>query len=98
MKPILLGIVTVGVVIGGMLLIPQTSEYVKEVVEVEKVVEVDSLEVRIAEAQELALASTTAKAQEAYNSVFDSEMKRISDEVKEDYIAEIEETITNPSY
>jgi LPS O-antigen subunit length determinant protein (WzzB/FepE family) len=87
------------VALGILYTVPWTQEYVAErIVEVPTVETVDVLEVRIKEAQNGAQASTTAKAQEAYDKVFKTEMKRIEDEVKADYIAEIEKTISDPSY
>ena len=94
---ILGGIVIVAV--GVLYFVPSTQEFVNErIVEVERVQTVDALEVRINEAREAAMASTTAKAQEAYDKVYEAEMKRVADEVKADYIAEIEKTISDPSY
>lgn len=97
-------IITVGIVvsvIGGILtFLPNstTVKNIKEVVEVEKTVEVDVLENRIKDALDAASASTTAKAQAAYDKVYEQEVKRIEDEVKAAYIAEIESTITDPNY
>ncbi len=91
------GVVAV-VVIGGMAVIRNTEEVFKETIEVEKQVEVNVLDKRIEEALQAAQASTTAKAQAAYDKVIEAEKKRIEDEVKADYIAEIESTITDPSY
>lgn len=75
-----------------------TVNYVRQVVEVEKIVKVDSLETLIKEAKEEAMASTTEKAQEAYDKVFNAEMKLVADRVTEARIAELEATITNPEY
>jgi molecular chaperone DnaK (HSP70) len=91
------GVVAV-LVIGGMTFIPSVSETVNKTIEIEKEVEVDALDKRIKEAVESASASTTEKAQKAYDDVVAKETKRIEDEVKADYIAEIESTITDPSY
>ena len=88
--------------IAAMYIFPSTQEYIVEQVEqaeeVIKVETVDALEARIKTAQEGAHASTTAKAQEAYDKVYKAEMKRIEDGIKADYIAEIEETISDASY
>jgi len=94
MKAILItGVVGLGV-IGGMTLVPNGTEYLKETIEVEKTVEVDALEVRIKDALEAAQASTTQKAQEAYDKVLEAEKKRIEDETKLQYIKEIEESLS----
>lgn len=98
MKAIIVTGVAVLVIIGGMSFIPSVSETVNKTIEVEKEVEVDALEKRINEALEASQASTTEKAQKAYDDVVAKEKKRIEDEVKADYIAEIEATITDPSY
>jgi hypothetical protein len=80
--------------------VPSTQQFVTQTVThvEEKIVETDTLEVRINAAKELAMASTTAKAQAAYDKVMQEEIKRIEDDVKSDYIAEIEATISDPSY
>lgn len=97
MKALLIlgGLVILG--IGGMTLIPSVSETVNKTIEVEKTVEVDALDKRIKEAVESAQASTTEKAQKAYDEVIAKETKRIEDEVKASYIAEIESTISADS-
>lgn len=73
-------------------------KYIKETVEVEKIVEVETLNKRITDAKEQALASTTERAKQAYDKVFNEEMKKVEDSVKEAYIVEIEATITATSY
>lgn len=94
---ILAVLVVVGIVLTGQL--GSVVEVVNErVVEVEKTVEVNVLENRMREALEEAKASTTAKAQEAYDKVVEAETKRIEDAVKAKYIAEIEATISSPDY
>jgi len=100
MKTIIITGLIVSVIGGVLTFLPNTTtvKNIKEVVEVEKTVEVDVLENRIKEALEAASASTTAKAQAAYDKVYEQEVKRIEDEVKAAYIAEIEATITDPSY
>ena len=88
-------------VIGGVLVFSPNSttvQNIKEVVEIEKTIEVNVLENRIKAALEEAGASTTAKAQAAYDKVYEQEVKRIEDEVKAAYIAEIEATITSSEY
>ena len=80
------------VIIGGMILIPNQGEFLKETIEVEK--EINVLDKRVTEAIESAQASTTAKAQAAYDQVIEEEKKRIEDEVKLQYIKEIEETLS----
>jgi uncharacterized membrane protein YhiD involved in acid resistance len=96
---IITGLVVVGVVIFSQLsnVVEVTNE---RIVEVEKTVEVEVnvLENRIQDALEEAKASTTAKAQEAYDKVIEAETKRIEDAVKAKYIAEIEATITSEAY
>jgi LPS O-antigen subunit length determinant protein (WzzB/FepE family) len=86
---ILGGIVIVG--IGVLYAFPSTQEYVVErIVEVPKVETVDALEVRIKEAQEGAQASTTAKAQEAYEEVITKENVRIELEIRKAHRKELE--------
>jgi hypothetical protein len=86
----------------GVVLFSQLSNVVEvtneRIVEVEKTVEVNVLENRIKAALEEASASTTAKAQAAYDKVYDQEVKRVEDEAKAAYIAEIEATITSADY
>lgn len=86
------------VIIGGMAFIPNGIETINKTIEVEKQVEIDALQKRIDEAVLAQTASTTEKAQKAYDDVLEKETKRIEDEVKADYIAEIEATITDSSY
>jgi hypothetical protein len=96
-KLIILGLlVAVGIAVAGQFgsVVSVTTEQII----VEKTTEVDKLDKRIKEAVDAAGASTTAKAQAAYDKVYQEEMKRIEDEVKATYIAEIEATITDPSY
>ena len=64
----------------------------------EVVVEVKELDVRIEEAQEAARAEVEAKASAAYKAVLEEEMTAISDRVKQEYVAEIEATISAESY
>jgi len=87
-------------VVGALFFLPNSIsvQNIKEVVEVEKTVEVNVLENRIQAALEEASASTTAKAQAAYDKVYDQEVKRVEDDVKAAYIAEIEATITSAEY
>lgn len=58
----------------------------------------EKLEVRIKDAQEAARAEVEAKAQNAYNAVIEEEMTAIADDVKKEYIKEIEATISSESY
>lgn len=81
-----------GVIIGGMTFVPSVHNSEKETIEVEK--EINVLDKRVAEAIESAQASTTAKAQAAYDEVVAEEKKRIEDEVKLQYIKEIEDTLS----
>lgn len=98
MKLIALGIVALGVIGGMLYFVPSTQVVFNErVVEVEKIVEVQSLDKRIAEAQEKAKADVEKRAQEAYNALYDAEMTKVADSVKEEYIAEIEATISSDS-
>lgn len=81
------------VIVAGAVLyyVPSTQEYVVErIVEVPKVETVDALEVRIKEAQEGAQASTTAKAQEAYDAAYEQAMDEIKLAVIKEYRAEVE--------
>jgi hypothetical protein len=96
-KLIILGLlVAVGIAVAGQF--GSVVSVTNEQIIVEKTMEVDKLDKRIKEAVDAAGASTTAKAQAAYDTVYQEEMKRIEDEVKATYIAEIEATITDPSY
>lgn len=97
MKAILITGVMGLVIIGGMSFIPNVSETINKTIEVEKQVEVDALQKRIDEAVLAQTASTTEKAQKAYDDVLEKETKRIEDEVKANYIAEIEATISADS-
>lgn len=106
---IILGGITT-LILGSLYWIPSTQEYVTEkIVEVEKIVETDQLEARIKIALLEAQASTTSKAQAAYDedikkaqagreAFIEKETKRITDVIKADYIAEIEATITDKDY
>ena len=88
-------IVIIGVIGGILYFVPSTQTVLNErVVEVEKVVEVPTLDKRIEDAQNEARSDIEAKAQEAYNAFVEKEMTRIADEVKAEYIAEIEATIS----
>jgi hypothetical protein len=71
---------------------------IKEYVEVEKTVEVNVLENRIKDALEEANGSIESKAKEAYNKVYEMEVKKIEDAVKAEYISEIEATISSVEY
>jgi biopolymer transport protein ExbB/TolQ len=99
MKSIAIGVIALGVIIGGVLyFVPSTQTIVPErVKEVEKIVEVQTLDKRIKEAQEQAKADIEARAVEAYNALYDAEMTKVADSVKEEYIAEIEATISADS-
>jgi len=100
MKTIIITGLIVSVIGGVLTFLPNTTtvKNIKEVVEVEKTVEVDVLEIKIKEALEAASASTTAKAQAAYDKVYKDEVDRITNKVKVAHVAEIEATITDPSY
>lgn len=97
MKAILVTGVAGLVIIGGMIFIPNGIEISKQTIEIEKTIEVDTLDKRIEDAIESAKASTTDKAQAAYDAVIQAEEQRISDEIKAKYIAEIEATISSDS-
>lgn len=85
------GLVLLG--LGALYVFPSTQEYVTErVVEVAKVQEVDMLEARIKTAQEGAQASTTAKAQAAYDEVIKKENMRIELEIRKEHRKELEKT------
>jgi ABC-type bacteriocin/lantibiotic exporter with double-glycine peptidase domain len=79
-------------VIGVMNFVPSVYNSEKETIEIEK--EINVLDKRVAEAIESAQASTTAKAQAAFDKVVEEEKKRIEDEVKMQYIKEIEDTLS----
>lgn len=61
-------------------------------------VKVNVLEDRIQKAQDEAGVEIEAEAQAAYNSVFENGMRKVADQVKAEYIKEIEETITSADY
>ena len=64
-------------------------------IEVEEVIkEVDILQVRVKTAQEAEMGSIEASAKEAYDKKIESELNRIEQEVKIEYIKELEGTIT----
>lgn len=79
---------------------PNTAEVMKSTPEtIVKVEKVDTLEDRIKNAQEAEIDTVQSKAQAAYDAVYDDEMNQISDdEVKTQYISEIESTITSEDY
>lgn len=92
-----LGIVlAMGVIV---MFIPNTTEVINHrpetIIQVETV---DTLEDRIKTAQEAEMSQIEASAQEAYNAYVEGELKRIEDEVKIEYIKEIEQTIDDPAY
>jgi hypothetical protein len=81
------------VAVAGLVLfvVPTTQEYVTErVVVEEKTVEVDTLQKRIEDAQAAAQASTTEKAQAAYDAVLKEEAARIELEIRKAYRKELE--------
>lgn len=90
------GLVMLG--LGVLYFVPSTQEFVTErVVEVEKVETVDALEARIKAAQDDAQASTTAKAQAAYDAAYEQSMNEVKLKVISDYKKEIEKIETNLS-
>jgi cbb3-type cytochrome oxidase cytochrome c subunit len=97
-------IVTLGIVMSVLgaiaFFFPNVTEVtnIREYVEVEKTVEVNVLENRIKEALEEANGNIEAKAKEAYNKVYEMEVKKIEDAVKANYIKEIEATISSEAY
>lgn len=82
MKRLAIVVIVLGLILGGMALIPSTTEYVApEVVEVEKEVQVDALEKTIKDAQDAKVEEVKTKAQEAYDAAYTHEMKTIELEV-----------------
>ena len=67
----------------------------KTIVEVQKI---EVLEERIKEAQDAAREEIETMAESAYNAVYNDKMREVSDSIKEEYIAEIEATITSEDY
>jgi hypothetical protein len=59
---------------------------------------VDNLDILIKEAQEEAKVRIETEAQKLYDDYVREEMVKVSDKVKEDYIAEIEATISSTEY
>ena len=100
MKTIIITGLVMSVIGGALFFYPNTTavQNIKEVIEVERTVEVNVLENRIKSALEEANGSIESKAQEAYNKVYEIEVKKIEDEVKAEYISEIEATISSGEY
>jgi len=73
-------------------------EVIKDIETVYQVEKVDSLEIRIKEAQEEAREAIETKAQTAYEAIITDEMTAVADRVKVEYITEIEETISDEGY
>ena len=73
-------------------------EVIKETQTIVEVQTVDSLADRIKTAQEAAQDATEASAQALYDEYIEKELKRIEDEIKIEYIAEVEATIEDPAY
>ena len=73
-------------------------EVIKETQTIVEVQTVDSLADRIKTAQEAAQGATEASAQALYDEYIEKELKRIEDEIKIEYIAEVEATIEDPAY
>lgn len=65
---------------------------------VETIVEVNTLEVRIKEAQDAAEEEIRDASQRAYDALYEEKMKEVEDSVKTAYIAEIEATISSEEY
>ena len=59
---------------------------------------VEVLEVRIKDAQDAARERIESEAQAIYDKHVEEEMTKVSDQVKEEYIAEIEATISSDEY
>lgn len=59
---------------------------------------VEVLEVRIKNAQDEARERIESEAQALYDEYVEEEMTKVSDQVKEEYIAEIEATISSAAY
>ena len=74
------------------------KEVIKETQTIVEVQTVDSLADRIKTAQEAAQDATEASAQALYDEYIEKELKRIEDEIKIEYIAEVEATIEDPAY
>jgi hypothetical protein len=88
------------VIVGVVYFNPSVTEVknIREYIEVERTVEVNVLENRIKDALKEANGSIESKAKEAYNKVYEMEVKMIEDKVKADYIKEIEATISSVEY
>lgn len=65
------------------------------IVEVKEVIMLDK---RIKTAQEAEMSQIEASAKQAYDAYVQKELKRIEDQVKIEYIKELEETIEDPAY
>lgn len=88
----------VAVVVGGLHFYPNTQEAENASVVEEKVIEVDTLDLRIKEAQEAKMSEIEASAQLAYDEYIQNELDAIEEEVKIEYIKELEETIESEDY
>jgi hypothetical protein len=99
MKPLIVTGLAI-LVIGGLFYFAPQERMVfeREIVTEEVIKEVPTLDIRIEKAQAEARKEIEQKAQEAYDAFVKKEMKRIEDEVKIEYISEIEKSIEDVVY
>lgn len=100
MKRILVGTLVGVALIGGAVLyfLPSTHEVINDRVVQEKVIEVDTLDLRIKTAQEAKMGEIEASAQKAYDEYIAEQLRLIEEQVKIEYIKELEETISSEDY
>jgi len=106
MKKLIIAVAIVAILGGLGLYGGKVAEFLKNETIVEnnitetivKTERVDNLEVLIKEAQNEAKGRIEAEAQKLYDDYVNEEMTKVSDKVKEDYIAEIEATISTAAY
>ena len=99
MKRLLIALVGVGIAVGALFVLTNVGSIVEvqnhiERIEVEKKVTVDALEVRIKEAQEEASQNIETKL-EAYRQEL---LTEVADQVKREYIKEVEASISSEGY
>ena len=99
MLKLLIGVGVVSVAIVGILaVVPFTMEVITETNTVEVEVRVNELEEKIKTAQDSARAEIETKAKAEYDAFVAKELKRVEDEVKVQYITELEPTIELEDY
>ena len=85
-------------IVGIFAVMPNTMEVINETRTVEVKVTVNELEEKIKTAQDSARAEIETKAKVEYDAFVAKELKRVEDEVKVQYITELETTIELEDY